>query len=75
MIGRLTYDRHWTLNLTLLTTTPSALTQLQGTYDFQYAQAKWFVNSVTYNGSYNQKKSYTINAERYKNYPGDQPQS
>ena len=34
MIGRLTYDKHWTLNLTLLTTTPSALEQIQGTNDF-----------------------------------------
>ena len=69
MVSRLTYDKHWTLNLTLLTSTPSALTQIQGTYDFTYGGHKWFVNSVTYNGSYNQKKSYTINAERYQNYP------
>ena len=75
MISRLTYDRHWTLNLTILTDqadlSSGEITAITGSGDtqFEYASAKWFVNSVTYNGSYNQKKSYTINAERWQNYP------
>ena len=75
MVARLTYDRHWTLNLTFLTDQAdlssgevTAITS-SGDTQFQYANAKWFVNSITYNGSYNQKKSYTLNAERWQNYP------
>ena len=75
MVSRLTYDRHWTLNLTFLTDQAdlssgevTAITS-SGDTQFEYANAKWFVNSITYNGSYNQKKSYTINAERWQNYP------
>ena len=75
MVSRLTYDRHWTLNLTFLTDQAdlnsgevTAVTA-PGDTAFTYGGAKWFVNSVTYNGSYNQKKSYTLNAERWQNYP------
>lgn len=75
MVSRLTYDRHWTLNLTFLTDQAdlssgevTAITA-PGDTTFTYGGAKWFVNSVTYNGSYNQKKSYTLNAERWQNYP------
>ena len=75
MVNRLSYDRHWTLNLTFLTDQAdlssgevTAITA-PGDTQFTYGGAKWFVNSVTYNGSYNQKKSYTINAERWQNYP------
>ena len=78
MVSRLTYDRHWTLNLTFLTNQAdlssgevSAITG-PGDTQFTYGGAKWFVNSITYNGSYNQKKSYTINAERWQNYPKEQ---
>lgn len=75
MVARLTYDKHWTLNLTFLTDQAdlssgevTAITA-PGDTQFTYANAKWFVNSITYNGSYNQKKSYTLNAERWQNYP------
>lgn len=68
-VSRLTYDKHWTLNLTLLTDEPSAVIATQGTNDFQYDGKKWFVNSVSYNGSYNGKKSYNIVAERYSQFP------
>ncbi len=70
-VSRLTYDKHWTLNLTLLTDEPSAITALQGTDNFAYGtdNGKWFVNSVVYNGSYNGKKSYNITAERYSLFP------
>ena len=75
MVARLTYDRHWTLNLTFLTDQADLSTgeitaiTAPGDAQFTYGNAKWFVNSVTYNGSYNQKKSYTLNAERWQNYP------
>lgn len=69
VVSKLSYDQHWTLNLTFLTDSPSALDNLPGIYTFSYAGNKWSVNNVTYNGSYNQKKSYTLNAERYQHFP------
>ena len=78
MVSRLTYDKHYTLNLTILTSQIEGNWQLSasiadsGKVDFSYAGSNWFVNSITYNGSYNQKKSYTINAERWLHYPATQ---
>lgn len=31
----------------------------------------WKVQSINYNGSYNDKKKYTINLERWQNYPAN----
>ena len=36
---------------------------------FEYAGKKWKVTNVTYNGSYQDKKSYTVTAERWHNWP------
>lgn len=78
MVNRLSYDRHWTLSLTFLTNQIGSTGELSATiaqsgqYDFTYAGHKWFVNGVTYNGSYNGKKQYSLTAERWVNYP---PQS
>lgn len=76
VVNRLTYDRHYTLNLTFLTdyelSSGSSLDGKSGTNNFVYAGYTWFINSITYNGSYNAKKSYTLNAERYQNWPGTQ---
>lgn len=78
MVNRLSYDRHWTLSLTFLTNQIGSTGELSssiaqsGQYDFTYAGHKWFVNGVTYNGSYNGKKQYSLTAERWINYP---PQS
>ena len=75
MVNRLSYDRHWTLSLTFLTNQIGSTGELSagiaqsGQYDFTYAGHKWFVNGVTYNGSYNGKKQYSLTAERWINYP------
>ena len=75
MVNRLSYDRHWTLSLTFLTNQIASTGELSaniaqsGQYDFTYAGHKWFVNGVTYNGSYNGKKQYSLTAERWINYP------
>lgn len=75
MVNRLSYDRHWTLSLTFLTNQINTTGELSagiaqsGQYDFTYAGHKWFVNGVTYNGSYNGKKQYSLTAERWINYP------
>lgn len=37
---------------------------------FTWDGKSWKVRSVTYNGAYNQKKSYTITAIRNKAFPG-----
>lgn len=37
---------------------------------FTWDGKTWKVRSVTYNGAYNQKKSYTITAVRNKAFPG-----
>lgn len=73
-VNRLSFDRHWTLQLTFLTDKIGSNSELSGIaesgqVDFTYAGKKWFVNSINYNGSYNAKKSYTIQAERWFNYP------
>lgn len=74
MVSRLAYDSHWTLNLTFLTNQAdlstgevTAIGTPGGT--FNYGAKTWYINSITYNGSYNQKKSYTLNAERWAHYP------
>ena len=79
VVSQLDYDYHWTLTLNVIGgtggagdgTSDSALPQI-GDTTFYYAGAKWKVNNVTYNGSYQEKKSYSINAERWTNFP---PQS
>lgn len=75
MVNRLSYDRHWTLDLTFITNQMKSTGELSaniaqsGQYDFTYGGHKWFVNNVTYNGSYNGKKQYSLTAERWINYP------
>lgn len=36
---------------------------------FQWNNKYWKIRSVTYNGSFNDKKRYTIEAVRYRNFP------
>lgn len=70
VVNCLTYDRHKTLNLTFLTDQVDISSVVQsGQTDFSYGGSNWFVNSITYNGSYNSKKQWTIQAERWFNYP------
>lgn len=74
----LDYDRHYTCTLQVIGngTLPEV-----GNTEFQWYptpatskdasgnKVKWKVQSITYNGSYNDKKKYTINLERWQNYP------
>lgn len=78
VVSELDYDEHYTLNLNVIgvggagdLTEDSALPEV-GAIDFTYAGKKWKVNNVQYNGSYQDKKSFSIQCERYKNFP---PQS
>lgn len=74
----LDYDRHYTCTLQVIGngTLPEV-----GNTEFQWYptpatsknatgnKVKWKVQSITYNGSYNDKKKYTINLERWQHYP------
>lgn len=76
VVSQLDYDEHFTLTLNMIGgtggsgdgTEDTALPAL-GDIDFVYAGRKWKVTNVTYNGSYQDKKSYTVTAERWTNFP------
>ena len=75
VVSQLDYDEHFALSLTVLC--DSATAPITGTgsafqpgdTSFTYNNKKWKLTSVTYTGSYNGKKQYQINAERYRNWP------
>lgn len=75
VVSELDYDHHWTLSLTLLCDSAAAPITGSGTAfqvgdtTMNYAGHKWKVKTVAYNGSYNAKKSYSITAERWVNFP------
>lgn len=76
VVSQLDYDGHWTLQLDLIGgtggsgdgTEDSSLPEV-GAIDFTYAGHTWKVNGVNYDGSYQDKKKYTITAERWVNFP------
>ena len=76
VVSQLDYDYHYTLTLNLIGgtggagdgTEDSSLPDI-GSTDFSYAGYNWKVNGVAYNGQYESKKSYTITAERWTNFP------
>lgn len=73
----LDYDRHFTCTLQVIGNgNLSSQNCYVGSTTFSWQQSptlsakvKWKVQSVTYNGSYNDKKKFTINLERWQNYP------
>lgn len=74
MVHELDYDKHYTCTLQVIGT---GTLPTVGAEDFTFTDGtevggtakKWKVKSVTYNGSYQDKKKYTINLERWTNYP------
>lgn len=71
VVSQLDYDQHWTLTLGVIGDTAATLPEV-GDITFTYAGHKWKVNGVTYTGAYNDKKKFSISAERWINWP---PQS
>lgn len=76
VVSQLDYDEHFTLTLNMIggtggsgDGTEDAKLPAVGDIDFVYAERKWKVTNVTYNGSYQDKKSYTLTAERWTNFP------
>ena len=76
VVSQLDYDEHFTLTLNMIGgtggsgdgTEDTALPQV-GDTAFAYAGKNWKVTNVTYNGSYQDKKSYTLVAERWHQFP------
>ena len=76
VVSQLDYDEHFTLTLNMIGgtggsgdgTEDTALPEI-GDTAFAYAGKNWKVTNVTYNGSYQDKKSYTVTAERWHNWP------
>lgn len=74
-VSQLDYDSHWTCSLTVIGGTGAEdgdhpLTDiLPGDTSFTFAGKTWKVQNVTFNGTYNDKKRYTINLERWKHFP------
>lgn len=72
VVSQLDYDHHYTCTLTVI---GSGTPPTQGSIDFSWKDKEngtaknWKVQSVTFNGSYNDKKKYTINLERWDNFP------
>ena len=69
----LDYDIHYTLTLNVI---GNGTLPEEGDIDFEYSAwkddtetAKWKVQSINYQGTYNDKKKYTINCERWANWP------
>ena len=76
VVSQLDYDEHFTLTLNVIGGTGGSGdgtedTKLPEVGDtaFAYAGKIWKVTNVTYNGSYQDKKSYTLTAERWHNWP------
>lgn len=69
VVSQLDYDKHWTLSLGVIGDTNATL-PIVGDTAFEYpAGTKWKVTNVTYTGSYNDKKKWSIQAERWANFP------
>ena len=68
VVSQLDYDKHWTLSLGVIGDTNAALPEV-GDTTFSYGGNKWKVTNVTYAGSYQDKKKWTIAAERWYNFP------
>ena len=68
VVSQLDYDKHWTLSLGVIGDTAATLPEV-GDTTFTYGGNKWKVTNVTYAGSYQDKKKWTISAERWYNFP------
>lgn len=68
VVSQLDYDKHWTLTLGVIGDTGATL-PVVGDITFSYGGHTWKVNGVTYTGAYNDKKKWSITAERWTNFP------
>lgn len=76
VVSQLDYDHHYALTLNIIggsggsgDGTADASLPTVGAIDFAYAGHNWKVNNLQYQGTFNDKKKYTITAERWTNFP------
>lgn len=73
VVSQLDYDQHWTMSMNVIggdgSENGSVGSISAGDIDFTWAGHKWKVTGVQYQGNYADKKKYTINAERWTNFP------
>ena len=73
VVSQLDYDQHWTGSMTVIggdgSEDGSVGTIVAGDTAFEWAGHKWKVTNVTYQGTYNDKKKYSVSFERWKNFP------
>ena len=73
LVSQLDVDERWDMSMTVIggSDEDATLAGLEvGDTTFTWNGKKWKVNSCTYNGTYNDKKSYSITAFRTTNFPG-----
>lgn len=72
-VSELTYDKKWTGSMTVIggdgSEDGSVGSILVGDTTFAWAGHKWKVDSVTYTGTYNDKKKYSVSFHRFVNFP------
>lgn len=73
LVSELDTDEQWTVSMTVIggdgnedATIPGITV---GDTTFEFNGKKWKVRSCTYNGTYNDKKSYTLELFRSTNFP------
>ena len=72
LVSQLDVDERWDMSMTVIggSDEDATLAGLEvGDTTFTWNGKKWKVNSCTYNGTYNDKKSYSITAFRTTNFP------
>ena len=74
VVSQLDYDKHWTLTCDLIgdASAGAGLSDNVGDYTFYYDGESWKIQSCTYTGTYNDKKKWSLTAERWINFPGAQ---
>lgn len=71
VVSQLDYDQHWTLTLGIIGDTNATLPEV-GDISFVYGGHTWKITNVAYAGSYQDKKKWTVSAERWNNFPTQQ---
>ena len=72
LVSQLDVDERWDMQMTVIggSDEDATLAGLEvGDITFTWNGKRWKVNSCTYNGTYNDKKSYSITAFRTTNFP------
>ena len=73
VVSQLDYDKHWTMSMTVIGgegTEDGSISGIQaGDTTFSWNGHNWKVTNVTYTGTYNDKKKYSVSAERWANFP------